>query len=222
MRDVGMVDRVLRRALPALCVTACAVVGAAAASASAHSPPTGSGISVVLLQHAPRSGAFTSNTIFALDERRIEYAIRVTNTGSTALALTLHDALCDKGTVSGPRQIAPTLHGDVLEPGGEAQYKCSHLLKSFDASPFVDTATVTGTPSTGASVSLTVEVTAYKQAIGTALHVSRHRRGDVKAARRVRRRHRAGRRFHRHRAGRRFHRHRRGHRPPVLVVSFTG
>ena len=88
----------------------------------------------------------------------IDYQIRVTNTGSTPLALSLDDPLCDPGTVAGPTVVTGTLTGTTLSAGGSAYYTCTHTLTQNDGNtsasgqPFTNTATVTGTPPSGPPV----------------------------------------------------------------------
>jgi hypothetical protein len=88
----------------------------------------------------------------------IDYQIRVTNTGSTPLALSLNDPRCDAGSVAGPIRISGTLTNDTLSAGGQAYYTCTHTLTQNDpdttisGQPFTNTATVTGTPPSGPPV----------------------------------------------------------------------
>jgi hypothetical protein len=128
-------------------------------------PPSTPGISVVKLQREATIGSFTTGTITATVGAPIEYEIRVTNTGNTPLTLSLSDPRCDAGTTSGPTVIVGTLTGDTLSAGGVAQYTCSHVLTNGDASPFTNTATVTGQPPSGSPVSGTASVTANKAAV---------------------------------------------------------
>lgn len=123
------------------------------------------GISVVKLQRDGSSGTFTSSPITAKIGDTIEYEIQVTNTGTAPLTLSLSDPRCDAGTIAGPVALSGTLVGNVLSPGGVAQYTCSHVLKRSDASPFTNTATVTGTPPVGPPVSGTSSVQANKQGV---------------------------------------------------------
>ncbi len=126
---------------------------------------TTAGIHVVKLQRDGSTGSFTSTPITAKVGDTIQYEIQVTNTGTAPLTLSLSDPLCDAGTISGPSLISGTLNGSVLSAGGEAQYTCSHVLTAGDASPFTNTATVTGQPPSGPPVSGTSAVTANKQAV---------------------------------------------------------
>jgi uncharacterized repeat protein (TIGR01451 family) len=142
------------------------------------------GISVVKLQREGSRGPFTTATIMAEVGTRIEYEIEVTNTGNVPLTLSLSDPLCNPGTITGPTVIRGSLSGATLEPGGEAQYTCSHLLRGDDASPFMNTATVTGQPPVGSPVVGTSSVTARKQAI-KAKRILRCGRGKVRKVRRV-------------------------------------
>ncbi len=162
-------------------------------------PPTGSpvsatdsvvanvttpGIHVVKLQRDGTSGAFTTSTITAKVGDTIEYEIQVTNTGTSPLTLSLSDPLCNAGTIGGPTALSGTLTGSVLSPGGSAQYTCSHVLRGDDASPFTNTATVTGQPPTGPPVAGTASVTANKQAVQSK-KILRCARGKVKKTKRV-------------------------------------
>jgi uncharacterized repeat protein (TIGR01451 family) len=141
-------------------------------------------IHMVKLQRVGSSGSFTTSPVTGLVGQTVEYEIQVTNTGNTPLTLTLSDPLCDAGTVSGPVQIAPTLSGDVLLPGGMAQYTCSHRLTPGDSSPFINTATVVGQPPTGPPVSGTSSVTANKQAVSP-ITIVRCGHGKVKTTKKV-------------------------------------
>jgi hypothetical protein len=145
------------------------------------------GINVVKLQRDGSSGAYTTGTITAKVGDTIEYEIQVTNTGTSTLALSLNDPLCDASTVSGPTALSGTLNGNVLSPSGEAQYTCNHILNASDASPFINTATVTGQPPTGPAVSGTSSVTANKQAIKAVkvVKVNKCTKGKVKKTKKV-------------------------------------
>jgi hypothetical protein len=123
------------------------------------------GIHVVKLQRVGSSGAFTTGTVTAQVGQTIEYEIQATNTGNTPLTLSLSDPRCNAGTVKGPFQVTGTLTGDVLSPGGVAQYTCSHLVQASDSFPFTNIATVTGHPPSGSPVSGTASVIATKAAV---------------------------------------------------------
>jgi hypothetical protein len=123
------------------------------------------GIHVVKLQRDGSTGSFTTAPITATVGDTIEYEIQATNTGTAPLTLSLSDPHCDAGTVSGLTLVSGTLNGNVLSPGGVAQYTCSHVLTSGDASPFTNTATVTGQPPSGPPVIGTSSVSANKQAV---------------------------------------------------------
>jgi len=127
--------------------------------------PPAPGISVVKLQRDGATGPYTTNTITARVGDTIDYEIVATNTGNTPLTLSLSDPRCDAGTITGPFVLSGTLTGDVLSPGGVAQYTCSHLLAAGDPSPFTNTATVTGQPPSGPPVEGTASVSANKQAV---------------------------------------------------------
>lgn len=138
-------------------------------------------IQVVKLQREGSSGGFTRGPIYALVGTAIEYEIQVTNTGNTPLTLSLHDPLCATGTLSGPVQLIATLSGEVLLPGGEVQYTCSHLLTGSDASPFINTVSVSGQPPIGPPVVGTASVRANKQAVGK-ITIRRCGRGKIRRA----------------------------------------
>jgi|GEM_PF-4835846 len=157
------------------------VVASDSVQAFANTPA----IRVVKLQRDGSSGPFTTGTINAVVGTTIDYEIQVSNTGALPLTLSISDPMCDVGTISGPVAVAGTLIGDTLAPGGEAQYTCSHVLRGDDASPFINTATVTGQPPAGPPVVGTSSVSANKQAL-SARKVLRCRRGTV---RRTERRH---------------------------------
>jgi hypothetical protein len=142
-------------------------------------PPPVPGISVIKLQRDGSSGPFTTQTITAKVGDTIEYEIRSTNTGGTTLALSLNDALCNAGTIRGPFEVSGTLTGNLLSPGGVAQYTCSHVLTATDTSPFTNTATVTGQPPSGPPVEGTASVTADKQAVSP-IKILRCAHGKVK------------------------------------------
>jgi hypothetical protein len=142
------------------------------------------GIRVVKLQRVGSSGTFTTGRVTARVGQTIQYEIQVTNTGNTPLTLSLNDPHCNAGTIQGPFAISGTLTGDVLSPGSEAQYTCSHVLLASDPSVFTNTATVTGQPPTGPPVSGSGSVSAKKRAV-KAITVVRCGRSEVKHAKRV-------------------------------------
>jgi hypothetical protein len=92
----------------------------------------------------------------------IDYEIQVSNTGNVPLTLSLSDPLCDTGSIHGPVAVSGKLNGDVLSPGAQAQYTCSHRLVQSDPGSFTNTATVTGTPPSGPPVHGTSQVTVNK------------------------------------------------------------
>lgn len=142
------------------------------------------GMTVGKLEREGSTGAFSAGPIAAVVGESIDYAIQISNTGNTPLALSLSDPLCDAGTIEGPTSLSGTLSVNVLSPGGEAQYTCSHVLTSGDASPFTNTATVTGQPPTGPAITGAGSVTATKQAIKSAT-VARCGSGKVKKTKKV-------------------------------------
>lgn len=94
-------------------------------------------------------GDWTSSEIGGNVGDTVQYKITVTNTGTTHLTFgDLVDPHCDAGTLDG----GPTAGG--LDPGGSATYTCSHLLTGADqtAGSYSNTATLTGTPPSGPSV----------------------------------------------------------------------
>jgi hypothetical protein len=147
-------------------------------------PAPGSGIDVLKLQRVGSSGSFTTGTVTAQVGQTIQYEIQVTNTGNAPLTLSLNDPHCNAGTIQGPFVISGTLTGDVLSPGGEAKYTCSHVLTSSDSSPFTNTAMVTGQPPTGPAVSGTSSVTASKAAVKP-VKIVKCKPGHVKKTKKV-------------------------------------
>jgi uncharacterized repeat protein (TIGR01451 family) len=126
---------------------------------------TQANIQVLKLQSLSASGPFTTSQLTAKVGQTIYYEIQATNTGNAPLTLSITDPECDAGTLSQPVALTGSLSGDVLSPGGEAQYTCSHVLRKGDASPFTNTATVIGTPPSGPPVSGTSSVTTKKAAV---------------------------------------------------------
>jgi hypothetical protein len=133
---------------------------------------TKAAIQVVKLERdAAAGGPFTRGPITITEKagayvvHTIDYKVVVTNKGNVSLTLRLDDPRCDAGTVSGPIAVSGKLNGDVLEPGGVAQYLCTHALVKSDPSPFTNTATVTGTPPVGAPVRGSSSVTVKKQTV---------------------------------------------------------
>jgi hypothetical protein len=116
--------------------------------ASANVP----GMRVVKLQRDGTSGPFTSGDITASVGDTIYYEIRTTNTGNVPLTLSLSDPHCDSGTIQGPFKVSGTLNGDVLSPGGVAQYTCWHVVSAADLPAYTNVGTITGTPPSGPPV----------------------------------------------------------------------
>jgi plastocyanin len=110
------------------------------------------GIKVVKLQRDGTSGAFTPNDITASVGDTIYYEIQATNTGNVKLTLSLTDPHCDSGTIQGPFEVSGTLNGDVLSPGGVAQYTCWHVVSADDIPTYTNVGTITGTPPSGPPV----------------------------------------------------------------------
>jgi hypothetical protein len=106
-------------------------------------------LSVVKQQRiAGGAGGFTTSTLPGQIGQTVEYEIAVTNTGNVPLSLSdFTDTHC--GTVSGP------VGGDVLAVGGKAaRYTCTHVLG--EDGPYVNRATVTGTPPEGEGTPVTL------------------------------------------------------------------
>src|SRR4029077_16112052 len=112
------------------------------------------------------SGAFVPGPITVLVGDTIEYQMTVTNAGSTSLVLDFSDPVCG-GTISAPSVMSGSYDSSTrtLSVGGAIQYTCSHLVTGSDPSPFVNTATVTGTSPGGQKVSAQSSVVANKQAV---------------------------------------------------------
>jgi hypothetical protein len=163
------------------------------AAATSCPPLTGTGIVVVnvtqanikvlKLESLSATGPFTTSELTAKVGQTIYYEIQATNTGNAPLTLAISDPMCDAGTLSGPVALTGSLSGDVLSPGGEAQYSCSHVLTAGDTNPFTNTATVTGTPPSGPPVSGTSSVTVKKAAV-LPKHIVRCPSGTVKKTKR--------------------------------------
>src|SRR5205823_13965244 len=96
---------------------------------------------------------------------RIDYEIRATNTGNEPLALSLHDPVRDPATAEGPSPVSGSLVGNVLSPGGVAQYTCSHQYRHGDSPALTNVATVTGQPPSGPPVHGTSQVTTKKRTV---------------------------------------------------------
>jgi hypothetical protein len=133
---------------------------------------TSAAIQVVKLEKdASGTGGFTRGPITVTEHsgnyvvHTIDYEIQVTNTGNAPLTLSLNDPRCDAGTIQGPAVITGTLHGDVLSPGGQAQYTCSHRYVQGDSATFTNVATVTGTPPNGPPVHGTSRVTVERKTV---------------------------------------------------------
>jgi hypothetical protein len=133
---------------------------------------TRAAIRVVKLERdGATGGAFTRGPITITEHagsyvvHTIQYKIVVTNLGNVPLTLSLNDPRCDATTVAGPLRISGTLNGEVLSPGAQAQYTCSHALLQGDSTPFTNTATVIGTPPLGPPVHGTSKVTVKKQTV---------------------------------------------------------
>jgi hypothetical protein len=133
----------------------------------------GPALRVIKLQRDGTTGSFTTNELTLTETNgdyvahTIEYEIQVTNTGNVPLTLSLNDSLCDADTIEGPFPIRGSLSGNVLGPGGQAQYTCSHRLLQSDPTTFTNVATVTGTPPSGPAVRGTSSVTVTRRALGS-------------------------------------------------------
>jgi hypothetical protein len=143
------------------------------------------GIKVLKLQRVGSSGRFTHGLLTVTEHAghfvvfTIDYEIRVTNTGSTPLTLSLNDRHCDAGTIQGPSVISGTLNGDVLSAGGKAQYTCSHRYVQGDPARFTNVAVVTGTPPNGPPVHGRSHVTVHRKTVSPKTKLCRTPTGRV-------------------------------------------
>jgi uncharacterized repeat protein (TIGR01451 family) len=126
---------------------------------------TQAAIKVLKLQSLSATGPFTTSELTTTVGHTVYYEIQATNTGNAPLTLSINDPECDSGSLSGPVALSGSLSGGVLSPGGEAQYTCSHVMRSGDANPFTNTAIVTGTPPSGPPVSGTASVVTKRAAV---------------------------------------------------------
>jgi uncharacterized repeat protein (TIGR01451 family) len=110
--------------------------GAASTLADPTTPST-TGIAISELARVGNAGAFAPGLLAASVGQTVEYKIVVTNTGDTALTVTLSDPSCDSGTID------PT-GTPTLAPAGTERFYCTHLLAGPDAGSFVNLATATG------------------------------------------------------------------------------
>jgi hypothetical protein len=114
-------------------------------------PKPAPGMTIVKTQRLSGSAdGYQSTPLSVTIGQQIAYQMLVKNTGNVPLALSLSDAVCDSGTLSGP---TGELEADqMLTPGGQALYSCTHVALSGDGSTITNTATVTGTPPKGPQV----------------------------------------------------------------------
>src|SRR3954453_12693535 len=73
----------------------------------------------------------------------IGYRFDVTNPGHTGLPVTPGDPRCDPSTLNGPQKQAGDTD-DLLEPGEQWRYTCTHKVTSSDPDPLPNTVHVTG------------------------------------------------------------------------------
>jgi hypothetical protein len=187
-RRLGVVRRfagcgitVLGAAISVLAVQTASAAAAPAGASSAGSA-TRAAMHVVELQRDGGTGSFSRRVITIakgskLVVHTIEYEIRVGNTGNVPLSLGLDAPGCDAGTLQRPSVARGTLTGNVLAPGGVAQFTCSHQLQS-DPATFTNTATVTGTPASGSPLLGTSSATVRQHTLG-ALRVCRTSSGKT-------------------------------------------
>lgn len=98
--------------------------------------PGRSALTVQKLERINATGRFSRGPRTATVGDTVFYRIRVFNSGSTSLHVTLSDPRCDPGTINPVRPI-------TLNPGGTQFYTCSHLLVAGDAPSFTNVATAT-------------------------------------------------------------------------------
>jgi hypothetical protein len=114
------------------------------------------------------SGSFTHGPVTGSVGDRVNYQMRVTNTGNTTLVIAFTDDQCDSGTLSGPTVLSGTYDAatkTLSASGGELLYTCSHVLAAGDQ-PYTNTASVTGTPPSGSPVSAQDSVRAFANTPG--------------------------------------------------------
>jgi hypothetical protein len=95
------------------------------------------------------NGKYATTTLTGKVGETVDYKIVVTNTGNVPLTFTeFIDAHCDPGTITGGPGASPVEYGESTE------YFCTHALTEADriAGSVTNTATVTGTPPEGPSV----------------------------------------------------------------------
>ncbi len=114
-------------------------------------PPLVPGMTLVKTQRVAGSLAgYVRTPLTVTVGQQIAYEMLIANTGNVPLALSLSDPLCDIGTHWGP--IGELEADNMLAPGGQAQYYCTHVVSAADGRALTNTATATGTPSSGTAV----------------------------------------------------------------------
>ena len=121
------------------------------AEATSVRPKPAPGMTIVKTQRlAGSQSAYVGTPLDATVGQQLDYRTLVTNTGNVPLALSISDPVCNGGTLSGP---AGELESDqMLTPGGQAEYHCTHVVVSSDGSKITNVAAVTGTPPNGPAV----------------------------------------------------------------------
>jgi hypothetical protein len=102
--------------------------------------------SIHKLQRVNGEGEFTAAQLEAGVGAEVEYEILVTNTGNEPLTFSeFADPKCDPGTIAGGPGVA------MLLPGESTTYTCDHVMVKKDTrkGPYINTASVTGTPPPG-------------------------------------------------------------------------
>lgn len=115
-------------------------------------------------------GAFADGPVTAWVGDTLHYQMVVTNDGGdssvpTPLTVSLTDAQCDSGTLSGPAGV--TLGTSVLAGGASWTFTCSHVVAAGDGNAYKNTVSVTGVDQLGGAKGT---VSATDEADATIVH----------------------------------------------------